>query len=295
MAPISFSVSRFAMGGLAMLIALYTQCAYDARRKNIPFQFLPKIEKGDWPRLLIISVMGATLAPWLGIEGLGLTHGSRASIWLALGPAISAGMGYLLSTEKMGNAGKMGVILAGAGTLTLTYDGFFVEEAYWVGDLLLCIALILTVIELHLIKPLARKYGSISMVAFRTIIGGTLYLLIASPSLIQENWLYLGTWTWIAIIAGGAIGVGIGQWVKVRALRSIGPTQVVIYGNLVPIAAMLIAWASAGQNPSLFEIFAGILIISGAICIQVIDGYAEKEVDPVENRQLADTAGMEQN
>lgn len=281
------------MGGVAMLSVLYTQCYYDAKVADKPFRFFPQIEKGDWFRLLLVSVFGATLAPWLGIEGLGLTHGARASIWLALGPAISTGFGYLLSTENMGKSGIAGVTLAGLGTVTLAYDGLMVE-GYWLGDLLLCIALILTVVELHLIKPLARKYGSISMVAMRTLIGGSLYLFIASPSLIQEPWLNLGMWTWIAILAGGAVGVGVGQWVKVRALRSLGPTQVVIYGNLVPIAALLIAWLSVGQNPSLFEIIACILIIAGAILIQVIDARRTRRTKSKEDDELSVVSSAKQ-
>lgn len=265
------------------------QCYYDAKRNNAQFQFFPQIEKKDWLRLLIISIIGATLAPWLGIEGLGLTHGARASIWLALGPAISAGFGLLLRTEKMGGYGYLGVIFAGLGTLILALDGLRPGQGYWAGDLLLFIALVLTVIELHLIKPLAIRYGSISMVAMRTLIGGSLYVLIASPSLVQESWLTLGFWTWFAILAGGAIGVGVGQWIKVRALRTLGPTRVIIYGNLVPVAAMIIAWFSIGKNPSFFELLAGGLIIAGAIFIQVIDvlnrkaitSYAEDELSVV--------------
>lgn len=271
MSPISFSVSRFVMGGIAMLLVLYMQCYADAKKTGSSFRFFPSVERGDWFRLLLVSVLGATLAPWLGIEGLGLTHGSRASVWLALGPAISTGFGYILSTEKMGRYGLTGVVLAGFGTLILAYDGLQPGRGYWAGDLLLFIALVMMVVELHLIKPLARKYGSISMVAMRTIIGGSLYLLIASPSLVGENWLNFSFWTWFAILAGGAVGVGVGQWVKVRALRSLGPTRVVIYGNLVPVAAFIIAWFSIGENPSLYELIAGGLVISGAIFIQVLD------------------------
>lgn len=295
MAAISFSVSRFAVGGIAMLGVLYLQCYYDAKKNGVPFQFFPDIDKSDWLRLLLVSVLGATLAPWLGIEGLGLTHGARASIWLALGPAVSAFFGYLFITEKMGRYGIIGVVTAGFGTLVLAFDGFLVES-YWLGDLLLCSALILTVIELHLIKPLARKYGAISIVTMRTLIGGTLYLVIASPSLAQESWFTLGMWTWIAILAGGAVGVGIGQWVKVRALRSLGPTQVVIYGNLVPIAAILIAWFSIGQNPSYFEMAAGILIILGAICIQVIDASGKRRhVYSAQDDELSVVASAKQD
>lgn len=270
MVPISFSVSRFAVGGLTMFGVLYLQCYYDTKKNGTPFQFLPVIEKNDWLRLLILSVAGATLAPWLGIEGLNLTHGARASVWLALGPAVSTFFGFLMSTEKMGRFGYAGVVLAGIGTLLLAYDGLRVE-GYWLGDLLLFIALILAVVELHLIKPLARKYGAIRIVAMRTLIGGCLYLMIAMPALTRESWMTFGFWTWIAILAGGAVGVGIGQWVKVRALRSLGPTQVVIYGNLVPIAAIIIASFSIGQNPSRYEIIAAVLIIIGAISVQVID------------------------
>jgi len=273
MLPISFSVSRFVIGGAAMLLLLYFQCYADAKREGKPLKFFPPVDKRDWGRLMLVSVLGATLAPWIGIEGLGLTHGSRASIWLALGPVISTGCGVVLRTERIGTYGYAGILLAGGGTFIMALDGLQTGNSYWIGDVLLLIALIMAVAELHLIKPLARKYGSVSMVAMRTAIGGSLYLVIATPSLLGENWLNFGFWTWFAILAGGAIGVGVGQWIKVRALRSIGPTRVVIYGNLVPLAAMLIAWLSIGENPSLNEIIAGILIIAGAIFVQILDAF----------------------
>lgn len=287
MSPISFSVSRFAVGGIVMLLVLYAQCRHDAKKQNKPLKFFPKIDKSDWLILLLIAVLGATLAPWLGIEGLGLTHGSRASIWLALGPAISTVFGLMMRTEKLGRYGYSGIILAGLGTLLMAADGLRPEQGYWFGDLLLLIALAMTVVELHLIKPLAKKYGSISMVAMRTAIGGSIYIVIATPSLAGESWFSFGFWTWFAIIAGGGIGVGLGQWVKVRALRKLGPTRVVIYGNLVPLAAMLIAWLSIGENPSFFEIIAGVMIISGAIFIQVIDVLKQNKVTSPDEDELS--------
>lgn len=257
-----------------MLLVMYLQYRAEVNNSSGVTSFLPDVKKKHWPRLLVVSVIGATLAPWLGIEGLGLTHGARASLWLALGPAVSTVLGYLLSTERMGIFGYIGVLLAGLGTVILAWDGIQPEQGYWLGDLILIIALILTVIELHLIKPLAREYGSVPVVALRTAIGGSLYLLIASPALAEVTWLSLGLWTWIAILAGGAIGVGVGQWVKVRALKTLGPTQVVLYGNMVPIAALLIAWLSIGENPSFMEIVSAAFIITGAILIQVIDDKA---------------------
>jgi drug/metabolite transporter (DMT)-like permease len=116
------------------------------------------------------------------------------------------------------------------------------------------------------------------MVAARTVLGGSLYLLLASPSLMQQTWFSLGSWTWIAIIAGGAIGVGVGQWVKVRALEALGPTRVVLYGNLVPPATLFLAWVALGSEPSQLEILAGALILFGAMLLQVGDPHRPDDV-----------------
>jgi len=271
MAPISFSVARFVVGGIAMLVIYYVLEYFQAFKTGTHVRLFPVLRKGDWPRLLIVSVLGAALAPWLGIEGLGLTDGAHASLWLALGPALSSGLGYVFRTERIGKIGYVGIVLAALGTLALAVDGLNPERNYWQGDLLLFLGVLLAVAELHLIKPLAARYGSVPMVAVRTAIGGFIYLLIASPSLVQETWTSLGTWTWIAILAGGAIGVGVGQWVKVRALQTLGPTRVVLYGNLVPLAAVAIAWLAIEKIPTPLELTAGVLIILGAICLQMLD------------------------
>jgi len=276
MAPISFSVSRFLMGGAALLGLLYTQRP-TASGTPIRTRLFPKIRTDDWPRLLVVSILGATLAPWLGIEGLDLTHSGRASLWLALGPVLSSALGYVGETEKIGWVGYFGIGMAGLGTFVLAADGLRPQQAYWAGDLLLLTALLLTVAEMHIIKPLVAEYGSIAMVAMRTTIGGALYLVIASPVLAQEHWLSFHNWTWIAILLGGTVGVGLGQWVKYRALNVIGPTRVVLYGNLVPVATLLLAWLTLGTDPSTLEVLAASLIVTGAICLQVVDLRADAE------------------
>lgn len=274
MAPISFSVSRFLMGGGALIALFYIQFVVLDRRTEGERRLFPDVRTRDWPRLLLVAVLGATLAPWLGIEGLGLTHGARASLWLALGPVLSSAFGHLWRTERIGRAGYVGIVLAALGTFALAADGLRPGRGYWLGDLLLFLALLMTVAELHLIKPLVVRYGSIPMVAVRTALGGTLYALIAAPSLLGEPWLRLSAWTWVAILAGGAIGVGVGQWVKVRALDTLGPTRVVLYGNLVPVATLLLAWLTIGTEPAPLEIVAAVLIVVGAFCLQVLDAEA---------------------
>jgi drug/metabolite transporter (DMT)-like permease len=274
MAPISFSVTRFLTGGIALAVLFRAQNSLGRSKLPDDQRLFPSLRSGDWPRLLAVSVLGATLAPWLGIEGLNETHGARASLWLALGPVLSSGLGLFWGTERIGVTGYLGIALAGIGTFVLAADGLRPGHIYWFGDLLLFTALLMTVAELHLIKPLVNRYGSIPTVVMRTAIGGCLYALIASPELMAESWLRLSAWAWIAILLGGGLGVGVGQWVKVRALNTLGPTRVVLYGNLVPVATLVLAWVTIGTNPSGFEVIAAVLIVLGAVCLQVLDPHA---------------------
>ena len=268
MTPIAFSVSRFALGGLGLAFILYIQNG-GARRRAGGHRAFPKVARRHMPRLVLVSVLGATLAPWFGIEGLALTYAGRAALWLALAPAFSAVVGYLVGNERLGALGKLGILLAALGTVGLAADGLNPDRGYWFGDLLLIAAMALAVLELHLIQPLAERYGAAPIVTLRTLVGGFLYAAIASPALVSQDWLTFSGWTWIAIVAGGLIGVGAGQWVKVNALRAVGPTQVVIYGNMVPVATLLIAWATIGSRSSALEIAAGASIVAGAILAQV--------------------------
>jgi drug/metabolite transporter (DMT)-like permease len=268
MTPIAFSVSRFVMGGVGLLAILYVPDGW--LRRDYAFERRVRyLGRSDWPRLLLVAVMGATLAPWLGIEGLALTSAGRAALWLALAPAFSAVVGYLIRTERISRGGRLGLLLAALGTFGMAADGLSPERNYWLGDLLLILAMVMVVLELHLIRPLAYRYGAARVVALRTAVGGLFYLLIASPALVVQSWASFSAWTWVAILAGGFVGVGVGQWIKVRALRAVGPTQVVIYGNMVPVATLAIAWATIGAPSSILEIAAGALIVIGAVFTQL--------------------------
>lgn len=271
MTPISFSAARFLVGASVLVSLFYIEEVRGAYRQGTAIQLFPALRWRDVPRLVVVAVLGGALAPWLGIKGLEFTHSARAALWLALGPTLSTGVGMLLGTERVGRLGMAGAVVAGVGTALLAVSGVRAEESYWLGDLLLLAALLATVADLHLTKPLAARYGTTPIAAAWTSLGGLLYGTVALPALTDEPWLALGAWTWIAILAGGAIGVGLGRWVKIRALDTLGPTRVVVYGNLVPLATALVAWLALGQVPSTFEIVAGPLIIAGSFGLQ-LDG-----------------------
>jgi drug/metabolite transporter (DMT)-like permease len=261
LSPIAFSVARFAVAAAVLTV-------FFGRRVSDEGGGTLRVARADLPRLFFAALLGGALGPWLGIEGLAHTHAGRASLFVAISPAVSAALGLLLGTEKLDRLAALGLAVTVAGALILAGDGLAATEPLWVGDAMLLGGVLAPVAEFHLLRPLVTAYGANRIVVLRTLIGVLIYLALASPVLGHQPWGSLTLMTWFAIVAGGAIGVGLGQWAKTRALGALGPTRVVVYGNLVPVATMLLAVVFRGTTPRSGEWVAGALVIAGAIVLQ---------------------------
>lgn len=277
MSPLAFSAMRFSMGGIFLTFIVLLGS------KNNPWILFKKLSQKEWIRLFIIILIGAILAPWLGIEGLKQTDGGRASIWLALGPLFSIIIGSRLKTERYGFLMVLGLVLAVAGSTLLIFDGMTFKTNYLQGDLLLVTALLLTVLELHLIKPLIHHHGALPVLTLRSILGSMFYLAIAFPAISNVSWSFLSQITWIAVVFGGIVGISMGQWVKMKSVHAIGPTRVVMYGNFVPVITLGISMMMLCHDPSGTEWSAALLMISGMMLVQVWDIKNHRK-----EKQLAD-------
>lgn len=297
LSPVSFSVSRF----LAATAALFALGAHPALQRDDRGHTGRTAERPIYRArpgtLLAVALLGVVVAPWLGIEGLARTHAGRAAIYVSIAPALSLlvqgsdrwsnredhALAARASTGRQRSAltrwtGAL-LIIGGAG---LMVAGPELGAFSW-GDLLLLLASVCAVVELHLMRRLALDFGPARASAYRTGLGGLLYLALASPWLLADDWLRLTPLTWVAIVAGGTIGLGLGQWVKARALRTLGPTRVLAYFNLVPVVTLgLRAWLSTGVVTSV-DWVAGLVIVVGASAIQAGDG--PRAIGPVRLRK----------
>lgn len=263
LSPLTFSVSRFAAAAL-VLVPVTRWARRPASREARD----RRLARGDVPRLVAVAVLGAVIAPWLGIEGLALTSPGRAALYPAMAPAISVLIGRFMKHETLSRPNLVGIALVAGGSLALAADRLRGGGA-WLGDALLALAVVAAVAELHLIQRLSEHYGAGRATAWRTALGTLIYALVASPALVAAPWTGLSGWTWVAILAGGMIGVGLGSWVKVAAGRELGPTRVIVYGNLVPLTTWLLGAVFLAERPSAAEGAASALVIAGALLVQL--------------------------
>lgn len=289
MTPLVFSAARFALGG-ATLVALYGISKWFNQRTKSTEANDIKWTMRDLAVVYVAAMLGAVMAPWMGIEGLAHTNGARAALWLAFAPLVSGILGRRFRTEKLGVAGMVGVALGLVGGVVLAIDGIQSKADFWIGDLLLFGSVLAAVAELHLLKPILSKRSPIRVMMQRTVFGGLIYLLIALPAGVALPWTQLPDIVWIALAFGGVLAIGIGHWVQGSAIRTIGPTRVVLYHNVVPVIALLASALLVLGRPSFVELVAIVLIVLGIGMVQLTDTRQSHHITEAERTVVLSTS-----
>jgi len=256
--PVAFSAARFLAGAVTGLTILWF------RSKVLSFRL--DLSSREKYRLGIAILLGGVVAPWLGIVGLSITHAGRAAIWVATFPLISYLFGLRLKSEHVSSLTLMAIGTTGLGAVLLSLDAWN-NGSGW-GDILLFSSVVVSAAELHVLRPLVLKHPPVSIGMIRLIIGAALYGIVALPWLSNTDWDSLHVITWIAILGGGMIATGLGQWIRARAIRFLGPTVLSIHYLAIPVVA-LIGGAVILKNPtSHIEWIACGIILSGVALLR---------------------------
>lgn len=185
--PADHLVIRYALVSLAYLAGLAVMGGW-------------RIERGDWPRLLVISIIGLAGYNLGAAFGFELVPASVGSLIFAVQPLIIALLGTMAAREKLSVKTMAGLAVAFAGTVLLVWGdlGFAGGgESFLRGCGLVFLSALAFSIYVVASKPLILKYGSYSIAAIATSLAAAVMLiLLARPSSLAtaaamspRNWL----------------------------------------------------------------------------------------------------------
>lgn len=254
LSPLAFNGARMLLASLALgLLALTLRDRWPSR--------------GVAVRLLLLGVLGNGLYQLLFVEGIALTRAGNAALMLAATPAFVALIGRVRGVERVGARGMIGILLSMAGIgliVTSTAQGGPAESSVR-GDLLVLAACLAWALYTVLLKPHTDRVDGVVLSAL-TMIGGTVPLvLVASPALLDVRWSAMGWPAWGAVAYSGLGALVLAYLFWYQGVRTLGPTRTSMYGNLQPGIALLVAWLTLGETPTLFQVAGVVLILGGVL------------------------------
>jgi drug/metabolite transporter (DMT)-like permease len=232
-------------------------------------KYQAKIDKKDWPILILGGFFGVALNQMLFFLGLNLTFPIHASLIMMSTPLLITIISIFILKSKIGWDKAIGLLLGIGGAALLMSAGkelTLTGSSAW-GDLLILLNAASYAIYLVIIKPLMQRYRPIIVIRWVFLFG----FLFASPF----GWSQFTAINWSAFGAGDYTAVGFivicctfltYLW-NVYALRHLPPSTAGAYIYLQPIFAAVISIVVTGEQLTFVKILSTVLVFSGVYLV----------------------------
>lgn len=201
--------------------------------------------------------------------GLHYINASRASLIVALNPALIALAAFTIGKEKLGAGNIMGIAacIAGAATVIVSKDAAVLQPVAraWIGDALILGCVLSWVLYSVCSKRLVREIGPLHTVAY-SVIAGTLMLCCAALLYGDINRAAIGDIRQnqlLSLLYLGVIGSALAYIWYYDGIQKIGATRSGVFIALNPLSAVLLGLLLLGESLSPPMLLGGLLVISG--------------------------------
>lgn len=253
--PFAFAFYRLAIGLLAISAVVFHK------------SWWPKLEKKDWPRLIVLALLAVPINQVVYIFGMQYSVPSHASILYGLTAAFALTLSAILGYEKLRAHKVLAILICLCGILLVVWQHNVPDPDSELlrGDLLVLTAVIAWAVYTVLAKPLVIKYGAIPATMASLLVGTLAALPFLIPAAIAQDYSKV-TWIgWGAVFYSGVFLTVLAYSVWFTLVKMIDPSQVAILTTPQPIVATSLSALILGEVVGWRLVAGGVLVISGIL------------------------------
>lgn len=229
-----------------------------------------RIARADWPRLLVISVIGIFGYSATSVYGFASVPAGVGGLIYATQPLFIALLAALMLGERLTAQVLVGFTLALLGTGLLFWNDLAGGEAAGssvIGMLLLIFACFLWGFYSVPGKALVLRYGTLNTTTLSLLIGTLPMLAFASPRTLDTvAAMTPGLWAELAFLAFGSTFIAMFSWTYATSRLPAATTGAFLY--LIPVIAVLAGALILDEAVTLNMVLGGLLILGGVAFAQ---------------------------
>ncbi len=224
-----------------------------------------KIDRADYPRLIISSLLGVALNQMMFFTGLNQTTPVDAAIINSANPIMVLVFAAWLLKDRIGTSRLAGILLGAAGALLLILLGnpILLKGSHFTGNMFIVVNTAAWSLYLVVSKPLMVKYNPLLMMKWVFLIGliGVFPFTIKQAMDIDFNSFDTRTWFSILYII---FGTTFGAYFFITySLKRLSSSVVAYYTYLQPLIVAIIGILLFAEIISWVKILSALLVFSG--------------------------------
>ena len=268
----SFPIAKVVMEGVPSTLLVVMRVSGAILLFSVSSLFVKdKVERKDFPRLFLLAVCGVAINQSFFLKGLHLTSPIDAAIMMITTPILVLVIASLIIKEKITLLKLSGIIIGFSGAAYLVYQNLrgVHKDSSFLGDIFIFINAVAWGTFLVLVKPLMKKYHTITILKWTFIFGFPLVLPFGISDAINFDWQSL-TFKIICFILFIVVFITFVAYLfNTLALKELSPSVVSAYIYLQPLLTALITififkndtltWE---KSTSALMIFIGVYLVS---------------------------------
>lgn len=281
MGPLSFATVRFCTASVMLLAWVWVS------------EGKPVIKREDWVRVILVGLTAIGIYQVFFTVGLKYTTASNSSLMLGTIPAWTAMFAVASGQERIAPWQVVGLLLSFVGvalTIGGSGDGFQLARDTVRGDALTLVAAALSAASTVLSRRLLSRYSALRMMAVSMLCGSLFLLAVSVPQMATEDWAHLSGGTWLALAFSAVPAAGLAYVIWYKSIGEIGASRTVIYNNLIPPMAILIAFTTLGERFTPVQALGALVILMGVALTRFAHAKAIRPEPAVGTAKGDDTA-----
>jgi drug/metabolite transporter (DMT)-like permease len=281
MGPLSFAAVRFGTASVMLLVWAWVS------------EGKPVIRKEDWLRAILVGLTAIGVYQVFFTVGLKYTTASNSALMLATIPAWTAVFAAASGQERIAPLQVVGMLLSFVGvalTIGGSGDGFQLAWDSVRGDALTIVAAALSGASAVLSRRLLARYSALRMMGVSMLCGSLFLMVISVPEMVAQDWAHLSWGTWLALAFSAVPAGGLAYVIWFKSIGEIGASRTVIYNNLIPPVAILIALATLGERITPLQALGALVILMGVALTRFAHANAIRPQPTVATVEGNDTA-----
>ena len=265
----AYVASRIATGEMtAIAAALWRYVVAAIALVGISFALdrgLPRLSGRQWVGVALLGATGVAIFNLCFMFGLERVTASRASLIMALNPAVTLlGAAWLLR-EPLTRRNAVGIAVALLGVLVVLSHGrplTLLNGDIGIGDVVLLGCPVSWALYTLLGKTMLKGLSPIAATTYAALTGtamlGTVAAVTGDLGVPTVSWR-----AWGAIAFVGFFSTAVAFVWFYEAVRSIGPARTSVFINLVPVSAITLGVLILGERVDVSIVAGGALIVFG--------------------------------
>jgi drug/metabolite transporter (DMT)-like permease len=252
--PLAFTALRFVLATMVIWLIV--------RRVEGP----APLPKGVLGPLILLGIVGNTLYQWFFMEGLWRTSATKSSLILAAMPVLVTVTASLLGIEKVTGRQRLAILLATIGvTIVVFARGGTLGGGVGLGELFLFGGVVTWAAYTLLLRHWQLPISSLRLTAWTLYTGTPGLVLLGIPALRRTDWAHVTLLGWGGTLYAALLSLIAAYILWNRGVAQLGAARTVAYNTLVPLVATAIAMIGLGEQPGLWHLVGGVLIVSGVL------------------------------